>query len=216
MAVEEAILALRDHWDDVVSRLGPARSQALRGLLEELGGPDHRRAVTAIADLLVEELPPDHPVRRALAQGYLFAPAVADWSALKVSLHALAWPLLDADPGTGGSILPDVVARLLRAPAFTEDEVRRRGADPADPGLIRLDRPGGGGQWPEFQFIADGGPLPVVRAVNQLLQAASDPVGAADWWLSRNAWLDGQPSFLIGVVPDDHLVRAARAVGAEV
>lgn len=216
MAVEQAILALRDHWDDVVFRLGPVNSRSLRGLVEELGGPDHRRAVTAIADLLVEELPPDHPVRRALAQGYLFAPAGADWSALKVSLHALAWPLPDADPGPGGSILADVVARLLRAPALTEDEVRRRGADPADPGLIRLDRPGGGGQWPQFQFAADGGPLPVVRAVNQLLQAASDPVGAADWWLSRNAWLDGQPSSLIGVVPDDYLVRAARAVGAEV
>ena len=92
----------------------------------------------------------------------------------------------------------------------------RRGADPADPGLIRLDRPGGGGQWPEFQFAAEGGLLPVVRAVNQLLHAASDPVGAADWWLSRNAWLDGQPSLLIGEVPDDYLVRAARAVGAEV
>jgi len=216
MAVEEAILALRDHWDDVVSRLGPANSRALRDLVEELGGPGHRRAVTAIADLLVEELRSDHPVRRALAQGYLFTPAAADWPALKVSLHALAWPLPDADPGTTGSVLADVVARLLRAPALTDDEVRRRGADPADPGLIRLDRPGGGGQWPEFQFAADGGPLPVVRAVNQLLHAASDPVGAADWWLSRNAWLDGQPSLLIGGVPDDYLVRAARAVGAEV
>jgi hypothetical protein len=52
--------------------------------------------------------------------------------------------------------------------------------------------------------------------VNDLLDVANDPVGAADWWLSRNAWLDGQPSQLIGVVPDDHLLRAARALSQEV
>ena len=56
----------------------------------------------------------------------------------------------------------------------------------------------------------------MVRAVNDLLDAAGDPVGAADWWLSRNAWLGGQPSLLIGRVPDDYLVRAARALSAEV
>jgi hypothetical protein len=216
MAVEDAIVALRDHWDDVVSHLGAAKTQELRDLVEELDGPGHIRAATRIADLLVEELSPDHPVRRALAQGYLLAPPVADWSALKLSLHTLAWRLTDADPRTGDSILADVLARLLRAPTLTEDELRHRGADPADPGLIRLDRPGGGHQWPEFQVAAGGGLVPVVRAVNELLDAAGDPIGAADWWLSRNAWLDGQPSLLIGVVPDDYLVRAARAVSAEV
>jgi hypothetical protein len=216
MAVEDAIVALRDHWDDVVSLLGSVQTQELRDLVEELGGPGHKRAATRIADLLVDELPPDHPVRRALAQGYLLAPPVTDWPALKHSLHTLALGLTDTDPRPGDSILADVLARLLRAPALTEDELRHRGADPADPGLLRLDRPGGGQQWPEFQFAAGGDLVPVVRAVNELLDAASDPIGAADWWLSRNTWLDGQPSLLIGVVPDDYLVRAARAVGAEV
>jgi hypothetical protein len=215
MAVEDAIRALRDHWDDVVSRLGVPRRQELRDLVGELGGPDHKRAVSRIADLLVEELPPDHPVRRALAQGYLFAPTMADWTELRVSLEALAW-LPEGGDGAGAPVLSGVVDRLLRAPALTEDEVRQRGADPADPHLIRLGRREGGHQWPEFQFTPGAGPLPVVRIVNDLLNAVNDPVGAADWWLSRNAWLDGQPSMLIGVVPDDHLVRAARALSAEV
>jgi hypothetical protein len=215
MAVEDAIRALRDHWDDVISRLGVPRRQELRDLVGELGGPDHKRAVTGIADLLVEELPPDHPVRRALAQGYLFAPTVTDWTELRVSLEALAW-LPEGGADVGGPVLSAVVDQLLRAPALTEDEVRRRGVDPADPDLIRLDRRDGGRQWPEFQFTPGDGPLPVVRIVNDLLDAANDPVGAADWWLSRNAWLDGQPSMLIGVVPDDHLVRAARVLSAEV
>jgi hypothetical protein len=216
MAVEDAIRALRDHWDDVVSRLDEQRSQELRELVADLGSPGHQRAVARLADLLVEELPPDHPVRRALAQGYLFAPPTApDWTELRVSLEALAWPPEDG-AGVGEPVLAAVLDRLLRTPALTEDEVRQRGADPADPDLIRLDRRGGGRQWPAFQFAPGAGPLAVVRVVNDLLDAAGDPVGAADWWLSRNAWLGGQPSLLIGVVPDDHLVRAARALSAEV
>jgi hypothetical protein len=216
MAVEDAIRALRDHWDDVVSRLDAQRRQELHDLVADLGGSGHQRAVADLADLLVEELPPDHPVRRALAQGYLFAtPATPDWTELRVSLEALAWPPEDG-AGTGGPVLAAVLDRLLRAPALTEDDVRQRGANPADPQLIRLDRRDGGRQWPEFQFAPDDGPMPVVRIVNGLLDAAGDPVGAADWWLSRNAWLNGQPSLLIGVVSDDYLVRAARALSAEV
>lgn len=109
-----------------------------------------------------------------------------------------------------------VSAGLLRAPALTEEEVRRRGADPGDPGLIGLERADGARQWPAFQFAPDGGAVPVVREVNQLLDAAANPLGAADWWLSRNSWLGDQPSQLLGRVPDDYLVRAARAVGSEV
>lgn len=216
MAVEDAIRALRDHWDDVVSRLDARRQGELGDLVAGLGGPEHQRVLTDLAGLLVEELPADHPVRRALAQGYLFAPpATPDWTELRVSLEALAGrPGEVADAGE--PVLAAVLDRLLRAPALTEAEVRRRGADPADPDLIRLSRRGGGQQWPEFQFAPGAGPLSVVRVVNDLLDAAGDPVGAADWWLSRNAWLNGQPSQLIGVVPDDHLVRAARALSAEV
>jgi hypothetical protein len=216
MAVEDAIRALRDHWDDVVSRLDAKRRQGLRDLVAELGGPRHQQVVAELADLLVEELPADHPVRRALAQGYLLAPPAAlDWTELRVSLAALAWQPGDLAEA-GEPVLAAVLDRLLGAPALTEDDVRRRGADPADPQLIRLDRRDGGRQWPEFQFAPGDGPLAVVRTVNDLLDAAGDPVGAADWWLSRNGWLNGQPSQLIGVVPDDHLVRAARLLRAEV
>jgi hypothetical protein len=213
MAIEDAIVALQEHWESVVSRLGAAHAEELRSLIEDLGGPGHVRAVTRIADLLVEELPPEHAVRRALSKGYLFAPATVDWSAITATLHERA---ASDDLPSAATILRKVTDRLLAAPALTEQEVRQRGADTEDPGLIWLDRADGGRQWPEFQFALGGGPLPVVRAVNLLLGAAEDPVGVADWWLSRNAWLDGQPSLLIGRVPDDLLVRAARVVGSEV
>jgi hypothetical protein len=49
-----------------------------------------------------------------------------------------------------------------------------------------------------------------------MLGAETDPLGVADWWLGVNPWLDGRPSDLIGDVPDEILLRAARAVTEEV
>jgi len=212
MAVEDAIRALREHWADVLSRLDAARGHELRVLVTQIGGEGHVRAVTRMAELFVEELPPGHPVRRALSKGYLYATADTDWLTLRAELLAAAGsaPAGTAEPHD--PILDDVRARLLRAPALSEDEVRRRGADPSDPGLIRLDRPDGGRQWPSFQFAPGGGPLPVVRTINTMLGAETDPLGVADWWLAGNAWLHALPSDLIGDVPDKLLVRAARAV----
>jgi hypothetical protein len=216
MAMEDALAALPEHWEDVVTRLGAAKSEELRGYIAAMGGPGHKHAVARIADLLVEELPPEHPVRRALLKGNLYAPATLDWPAITEALRDRAEGLLDAEQRPGESIVQSVTNQLLRAPAFSEDEVRRRGADPADPGLIRLDRADGGRQWPAFQFAPGGGPWPVVREVNQLLDAAAYPRSAADWWLSRHGWLGDEPSLLISTVPDDHLVRAARAIRSEV
>jgi hypothetical protein len=235
VTVEDAMASLTEHWDDVISRLTPARGQELRNLIAAIGGEDHTGAVVGITQLLVGELPPEHPVRRALAKGYLYTRAQADWPTVRADLLTAAGAVLAgtpyAEPGnaqhdtsrlvadgeqTPEGILAEVTGRLLRAPALTEEEVRRRGGDPADPGLLWLDRPDGGRQWPSFQFAPDGGPLRVVRAVNTMLGAETDPLGVADWWLGANPWLDGRPSDLIGDIPDDVLLRAARAVIEEV
>lgn len=227
--------ALAEHWDDVISRLDAAHAQQLRDLIAEVGGADHTGTVVQIAQLLVRGLPPEHPVRRALSKGYLFTSATADWLALREDLATAAGVAIAAtrapgpDNGQDDSservagdidapedILAEVTDRLMHAPALTEDEVRRRGANPADPSLIRLDRPDGDQQWPSFQFARDGGPVPVVQAVNTMLGAATDPLGVADWWLGANAWLDGRPCDLIGDIPDELLLRAARAVTEEV
>jgi hypothetical protein len=230
MAVEDAIAALAGHWDDVMARLGPERAGEVRDLVGRLGGPGHDDAVSAITDILIDGLPSAHAVRRALAAGDVFQAPVADWPAITALLRdraARATPPApppsgddgtdgtDGEPPTAAEILRAVTGRLLAAPALTEQEVRRRGGDPADPGLIRLERPDGGWQWPDFQFAPGNGPLPVVRAINDLLGAASDPIGVAGWWLTRNGWLGGRPCLLLGTVPDDVLLSAARAVGSE-
>jgi hypothetical protein len=101
---------------------------------------------------------------------------------------------------------------LLDEAAFTQDQVRARGLDLEDPALVRLENDDGAEQWPKFQFGPDGMPLPVVRIVNQMLDADSDPWGVADWWLGHNQWLDGVPARMIGQVTDDVLIDAARAV----
>jgi hypothetical protein len=230
MAVEDAMALLTEQWDDVIARLDAARGRELAGLIAQIGGPGHTDAVIRITQLLVSGLPPDHPVRRALAEDDLYVNTRTDWAALHDLLVVVAGTP-DAEPANGQGdgpgpaangdetpegILAEVTGRLLRAPALTEEDVRRRGADPADPGLLRLDRPDGGQQWPSFQFAPDGGPLSVVRSVNTMLGAETDPLGVADWWLGANPWLDGRPSELIGDVPDEVLLRAAHAVIEEV
>lgn len=146
--------ALTEHWDDVVSRLGAAKSEELRGFIAAMGGPDHKRAVARIADLVVEELPPEHPVRRALVEGYLLTSATLDWSAITQTLHGKAVGLLVSEEHPSDLILRSVADRLLRAPALDADQVRQRGADPGDAGLIRLSRADGSQQWPAFPVRA--------------------------------------------------------------
>jgi hypothetical protein len=220
VAVADAIAALLANWDDVIARLSPEAGAELRQLLVELRGPGRQVAADRIADLLDEGLPVRHPVRVALNKGDLFAPSAADWDTLSADLIERAELSLGiaaaSDAPSVADILRIVTERLLAAPALSEQQVRQHGTDPADPGLVRLTRPDGSYQWPAFQFLPGNGLHPVVRAINLLLHAARDPIGVADWWLSRNSWLDGRPSELLGRVPDQDLLGAAQAIHSAV
>jgi hypothetical protein len=231
MAIEDAIVALTRDWLEVARHLNPDQRQRLQVLTEELDGSARNRAMAGIADLLAGALPGDHPVIEALFAGDLSQSATLDWPAITEGLRQqvdsamapvpmtaaqVADPSASpAEPRPGEEILRKVADRVLQAAAWSADEVRQRGGDPDDPGLIRLRRPDGRPQWPAFQFSPDGSARSVIRTVNNLLDASADPVAAADWWLSRNLWLGDLPSALIGRVPDDHLIGAARAVGSE-
>ena len=225
MGYQRSVRALLDHWDEVARQLS---ADTLRYLIELLGrlrraGPDAAGAVaTEIGRVLDQVLPHDgQAVRVALdieerrgvptVRGGIVA---QDWQEVAAELleRAQDLDLTKAVSPSAAEVTFWVSRWLLDEAAFTEDQVRARGLDLEDPALVRLENDDGAEQWPKFQFGPDGMPLPVVRIVNQMLDADSDPWGVADWWLGHNQWLDGVPARLIGQVTDDVLIDAARAV----
>jgi hypothetical protein len=223
MTLPDAITILVQSWDDVVARLDDGQRAALIGLTGELlhtGGVARRDIALDIMDLLTPVLPPGHPVRRAFAaENKKFDAGAADWDAALTALrHHTVSVMGSGTPGPGAppeSVRREAERSLLAFPALDAGQVRRLGADPRDPVLIRLETPGGGARLPAFQFGRDGRPLPVVAAINRLLDAEDDPWGVADWWLGPNAWIDAVPAEVLGRVADQVLIGAARAVVEE-
>lgn len=179
--------------------------------------PGPRRAAAGeAADLLRERLPDvfGQEVQEAQeaqeAQARLVPGGAVDGPLLVEGFAAedLAVLLVDGHRMVG-PVLGPVRARLLAEPALDAGTVLEHGSDPFAPDLIRL--PGVGGQLrlPRFQFTEDVRPRPVVREVNALLAADRDPWGAADWWLSANAWLGTSPVRLLGTGGDRRLVDVA-------
>lgn len=221
VTLPNAVAILAEHWDDVAGRLHDDQRQLLAALTGELLGADdvgRRNAAMDIMDLVSPVLPADHPVRRALAtESRRFGHSSGQWEA---ALLILRPRLAEMRLAIGLSASPAEVKReaerwVLAVPALDPVEVRLRGADPDDPGLIRLDPPGGSTQLPAFQFGSDGLPYPVVTAINILLDARDDPWGAADWWLGPNAWIGAVPAEVIGQIDDQVLIEAAQAVFEE-
>jgi hypothetical protein len=222
MGYERAVRAWAAHWADVSARLSADTLRYLTDLAGQLRlAPADQAADVAqtIGRVLDQVLPrdDDDPVRQALNDASVTRgeTPTRDWRDLADQLLRQAE---DPDLSTAAAATPSAAEVtfwtsrfLLAETALDQDDLEIRGQSPRDPGLIRLDRDGGGEQWPAFQFGADGTPLSLVRAVNRLLAADEDPWGAADWWLGHNQWLDGVPARLIGQVPDDLLLDAARA-----
>ncbi|MBC3841384.1 hypothetical protein GXW82_16995 [Streptacidiphilus sp. 4-A2] len=156
-----------------------------------------RRAVQGVRLALYGALPPGHPVRSRLDGPRLTEP-VREVSTVALRAGELhTWltapgpptepgptpgpdPGPDPVPGTGtAGIVAAVRRRLLGERSLSPEEVRHRCGDSAAAsidGLIRLDDPVHGTRYPAFQFSTDGGgAFPVVRRVNALLQAETDP-----------------------------------------
>ncbi|WP_329365225.1 hypothetical protein OG896_13110 [Streptomyces sp. NBC_00669] len=206
------LAAAAARWDLVEGRLGPdlrARLAALLGVVRDADRPPGLRRAAAgdAADLLRERLP---DVFGQEAQARLVPGGAVDGPLLVEGFAAedLAVLLVDGHRMVG-PVLGPVRARLLAEPALDAGTVLEHGSDPFAPDLIRL--PGVGGQLrlPCFQFTEGVRPRPVVREVNALLAADRDPWGAADWWLSANAWLGTSPVRLLGTGGDRRLVDVA-------
>ena len=226
MQLLDVISVLAEHWADTLRYLEPGDAQRIAASIRriEASQDDGLAAQAAAADLtglLVARLPSGHPVRDVIAARTRLVSAPPDWPRIAIALRGL--PDLDAGSpdlsrapggtpaGPPGGTGQDADAWVLAAPALTAQQVREHGGNPDDDDLIRLSPAGGREQLPAFQFGLDGQPIPVVITINRLLDAAADPWGVADWWLGRNAWLNGIPADLLGQVDDALLVLAARA-----
>lgn len=205
------LAAAAARWDRIAGRIDEPTRDRLAALLAVVrhGRADagtRDRAAEEAAGLLRAALPGDFAL-----QDSRFGPGASDAPATHLGFHAedLAVLVLDGHRMVG-PVLGPVRDRLLAAPALDADTVLRRGGDPYAPELIRLPGAGGRPQLPRFQFSEGTLPWLVVLEVNELLDAAHDPWGAADWWLSSNAWLGAAPAGLLGTGEDRRLVDTVR------
>jgi hypothetical protein len=207
VAVPEAAAVLAEQWAQVLAELdGTGRAQ-LRTL------SDRFTTATAgeltgiwgkVIDLVRRELPLGSPVRVELEQAL-----AKDRFGTGRGQATLPRP-----PGVAAPAKPTIHKWLRAAPTFSPAAVRRRGVDPGLPGLIRIRKPDGLIFLPSFQFTRTGDPKPLVLRINRLLDADTDPLGAADWWLCPNVWLPGTPADLLDVL-DEHVLVAAAVVAVE-
>jgi hypothetical protein len=213
MALSDAVRALRQNWAGIVAGLEPTLRHEVAARAEDLrqapGRVRRRVLARTIVELLRGHLPPGHPVLVAATQEADMASVPVDLDVEIDQLRSL-FAAVEADLGaTPEEIARQAHTRILAAGTRTAAEARGAGQDPDEPGLIRLPVHGGGDRLPTFQFGTDGRTLPVVLAVNALLEADRDPWGVASWWLRGNGWLAAVPASLIGQVPDGDLIAAA-------
>lgn len=218
--------AVAEYWDEI-QRIADENQQArLRGLIAGTAESDPVEARAALADELMDLLPPDHPLMRVLSRTVMYSGVGQDRqdADLADDLRRLSRQVLRAEqqglaagaqPTAPGEFDQQVEARLLDLPFLSPDEVRRNGADPDDSQLIRLPHPDDTVQLPAFQFTASGEPWPIVKEVNERLDAASDPWGVTCWWVDPHARLEAVPADLLGQDKDGLLRSAAAAVGED-
>jgi hypothetical protein len=182
-----------------------ADAETARGRLERL------------FDHVEDNLPPGAPA--FALRRWRFATETATISRLPGALAAyFGAGAPGRDPGAARAYDPqraadELAGELLAAPAYTPEDLLRRGVDAGHPHLIRLRRADGRFQLPAFQFGPDGTARALVLEVNELIGAGEDPWGAADWWLAPHNWLPLPPASSLDIEPDETILRAARIVG---
>ncbi|MEV6975908.1 hypothetical protein [Kitasatospora sp. NPDC093806] len=219
MALADLLGILWEQWDEVQQYLDEPTRARIQELLDAPGA-DPERTARRIARLVNTAVPEGHPIRAALDDSvrYSRGSAAARISPDDLARRMRALVVPAAVQASDPPVTPPADADdwLLDADHVTAADYRADGHDPADPDLIRLTDRQGTVRLPSFQFDgASGRPLPLVVAVNRLLDADDDPWGVADWWLGANAWLNAVPARLLGTPGERSLLAAARAEIAE-
>ncbi|WP_326611057.1 hypothetical protein OIE62_23500 [Streptomyces scopuliridis] len=190
-------------------------SSALRSLRSmERHAPGRTEAAGETARFVLALLPPAEAERLVATHSGRLAGTLEDGTLTEETYAGftaadLAFLLLDDNPMVG-PLLGPVRERLLSYPMLDDWAAEAHGRTP---GLIRLRGESGSrgvDRIPSFQFSDAATPWPVVVTVNGLLDAARDPWGAADWWLSANGYLGVAPAELLGNGQDGQLIGTAR------
>ncbi len=203
MTFMDAVAVLSSRWRAMSEELDePARQRldALTARHRRVNDRDVSRAWHEIVEFALNHLPAASGIRRDLL------------TALEVPRRGAGQDTLAPLPGSALTALPSIEDWIGAAKAYSPAHVQRMGADPEQPGLIRIPRPDGRPALPAFQFTRAGEPNPVVLRINRLLGADDDPWGVADWWLCPNVWLGATPAHVLDTVDDDVLVAAAAVV----
>jgi hypothetical protein len=232
---DPVLRAVAECWDDIQRHADPGQRDRLAALVDGTAEPDADEVRAALEDELLDILPPDHPVSQLLRSGTMLDSGLSERpeAVLADELRQLSHRIPAAGAPTGpaassavspaasaaagppgGDFDRQVQARLLALPSLSADDARNWAID-ADRGLIRLPRPDGRGQLPAFQFGPSGAPWPVVREINELLDAAGDPWGVACWWIDPHERLDAIPAALLGQGEDALLRLAANTAGED-
>jgi hypothetical protein len=234
---DPVLRVVADYWEGIRRYADPGQWQRLTDLIGGAAEEEADEARAALADELLDILPPHHPASQLLRTGIMYSGDQPDrpeaepaddlrrLSRLVLARPGPGWPEASAaaspaTPAPVGAGAPvgdfdrQVQARLLALPSLSADDPRSRSIA-LDRGLLRLPRPDGTAQLPAFQFGPSGAPWPVVREINELLDAADDPWGAACWWADPHERLGAAPAGLLGRDQDDLLRLAATTVGKD-
>jgi len=198
---DPVLRVVADYWEGIRRYADPGQWQRLTDLIGGAAEEEADEARAALADELLDILPPHHPASQLLRTGIMYSGDQPDRPEAELAddLRRLSRLVL-ARPGPGW---PEASAA----------------ASPATPAPVGAGAPVGDFdrqvQLPAFQFGPSGAPWPVVREINELLDAADDPWGAACWWADPHERLGAAPAGLLGRDQDDLLRLAATTVGKD-
>ena len=219
-------MLLTDYWDRIWSGLGPQQRDQVASAARELArtSPDQpvNPALHAFLDAVSSGLPEGDPIRfvAPTTQSSSSGGSAEAAAAVEPEPEPEFFPDPEARKALNSMLSARLAAivrwqvrsRLLAEPSFTAAEVQARGVDPDSNEVIRLPGDDNGEnvepRFPAFQFDPDGSIRATVAQVNVLLGASTDPWGAADWWLGRNARLGAVPAESLGS-DDAELLEAA-------
>lgn len=227
---------LTEHWPRILASVDDVTRETLERLASEEPA-DPFEVQDELEDLLLEALPPDHPVVEFMRQRLMLHGEAG--SGLSLGEHQARWRRgLQVDlgapsqtdkvqpedpPGQAATrdLLAEVRRGLLLQLATYDSTAVRAWADRPD--LIRLSADDGSTRWPVFQFrgqpaaSADepGEPDPLVVRTNSVLRAERDPWGAASWWAYPHACIGVAPVELLGGDRADVLPVLAGRLGED-